>query len=383
MKNTIVFVQMYGGKGSTGSGGGLVSQETLAKYLIEKNFNVYAITNPSDKYGFNFLKDKRLIAHFKDSNNTAINTFLFNYKLLKNELFRIIKDLPKNSIFISVDPFPQDVIAAYYIKHKLKRNVIITMHHITPSIFFHPFRRGVLRLFIAWSISIFALYIIKTQSIPVFLDNKRIAKETGWNLNNLLMEMPLSTESNIMPLKNKNGFVACFIGRPTKNKGIIDLILSWMYVIKSIPSAQLYIIGNDSGNKKYHKLIDKFNLTGSIIITGFLDKNDKNEIMSRSKLFVFPSYEEGWSLAVMEAINSGLLPIIYNIPAYDYVCNSDIKVKPGDIKNFANKIIYFFQNEVKTNDLILQLQECNKKYSTEYVYNIWINQIYEKFKFNV
>ena len=83
MKNTIVFVQMYGGKGSTGSGGGLVFQETLAKYLTEKNFNVYAITNPSDKYGFDFLKDKRLIAHFKDGNNTAINTFLFNYKLLK------------------------------------------------------------------------------------------------------------------------------------------------------------------------------------------------------------------------------------------------------------------------------------------------------------
>ena len=105
--------------------------------------------------------------------------------------------------------------------------------------------------------------------------------------------------------------------------------------------------------------------------------------MLKSKLFVFPSYEEGWSLAVMEAINSGLLPIIYNIPAYDYVCNSDIKVKPGDIKTFANKIIYFFHNQEKTNDIILQLQECNKKYSMEYVYNMWINQIDKKFNLNV
>ena len=380
MKRAIIFVQMNGGKGDTGSGGGLVFQEMLAKYLIEKNFNVYAITNPSDKYGFDFLKNKRLIAHFKGSDNTAINTFLFNYKLLKNELFKIIKVLPENSIFITIDPFPQDIIASYYIKHNLKRNVIVTMHHITPSIFFHPVRRGILRSFVAWSISIFALYTIKTQNIPLFLDNKRIAKETGWNLNNLLMEMPSTTENKIMPLKNKNGFIACFIGRLARNKGIVDIILSWVYVTKTIPSAKLYIVGQDYGNRKYQKLIDKLNLIDSIILTGFLDQDNKNEIMSKSKLFVFPSYEEGWSLAVMEAINSGLLPIIYNIPAYDYVCNTDIKVKPGDIKNFANKIIYFFQNQEKMNNIILRLQECNKTYSMEYVYSTWINQINKKFK---
>ena len=383
MTSTIIFVQMNFGKGDDKIGGGIVYQELLAKYLIKKNFNVYAITNPSDKYGFDFLKDKRLIANFKDSKTTAINTFLFNFKLLKKELFEIIEILPKNSIFICTDPFPQDIIASYYIKHKLKRDVIVTMHHITPSIFFHPIRRGMLRSFIAWTISIFALYIIKTQNIPVFLDNKRIAEKTGWNLNNLLMEMPLSTDNQIIPLINKDEDTACFIGRLNRNKGIIDLILSWAYVIKNIPSAKLYIIGKDNGNKKYQKLIDKLNLTDSIIITGFLDTNNKNEIMLKSKLFLFPSYEEGWSLAVMEAINSGLLPILYDIPAYDYVCNSDIKVKPGDIKNFANKIIYFFHNREKTNELILQLQECNRKYSMEYVYNIWINQINKKFNLNV
>ena len=225
-----------------------------------------------------------------------------------------------------------------------------------------------------------ALYTIKTQNIPLFLDNKRIAKETGWNLNNLLMEMPSTTENKIMPLKNKNGFIACFIGRLARNKGIVDIILSWVYVTKTIPSAKLYIVGQDYGNRKYQKLIDKLNLIDSIILTGFLDQDNKNEIMSKSKLFVFPSYEEGWSLAVMEAINSGLLPIIYNIPAYDYVCNTDIKVKPGDIKNFANKIIYFFQNQEKMNNIILRLQECNKTYSMEYVYSTWINQINKKFK---
>ena len=96
-------------------------------------------------------------------------------------------------------------------------------------------------------------------------------------------------------------------------------------------------------------------------------------------LFVFPSYEEGWSLAVMEAINFGLLPILYDIPAYDYVCDDKIKVKPGNVKEFSKKIIYYFNNPEETIKTISKLQECNKKYTLEYVTQTFLNQIKDRF----
>lgn len=376
---TIVFLQMTGSKDEKGTGGGLIFQEFLARILIERDIDVYAITNPSDKFGFDFLNNKRFVANFHTNRNKILSFFFFNYKAMREELRKILIELPENLIFVTTDPFPKDIFAAYYIKHYFKRNIIITMHHITPSILFHPLKRGVIRATIAWIISIFALYVIKTHNIPIFLDNKRIAKSTGWRLNNLLMEMPLAVENSTIIPTNKDKFIACFIGRLSKNKGIIDLIYSWKLVNKNIPEAMLYIIGSDLGYGKYQKLINKFNLNKTVKITGYLNEKDKNEIISRSTLFVFPSYEEGWSLSVMESINSGLLPIIYRIPAYDYVCDNEIKIRPGNIKELSNKIIYFFTNAAKTKNIILKLQNCNEKYSKDYVFNIWFNQIKDKF----
>ena len=77
----------------------------------------------------------------------------------------------------------------------------------------------------------------------------------------------------------------------------------------------------------------------------------------------------------MEAIDSGLLPILYNIPAYDYVCSNDIKLKPGDITLLAAKIIYFLENVSERQKIVRRLQVCNGKYSVEYVFNRWIRQI--------
>jgi poly(glycerol-phosphate) alpha-glucosyltransferase len=227
--------------------------------------------------------------------------------------------------------------------------------------------------------SVYALYVIKIQQIPGFLDNKRIAKSTKWNLDHLLMEMPLTVQNPMKNSKNKYGHIACFIGRLKPNKGVADLIYSWKLVIKSIPDAKLYIIGADVSRGEYQKLINKLNINNSIKITGYLLESDKNHIISMSSLSVFPSYEEGWSLAVMESINSGLLPILYDIPAYDYICNDEVKVTPGNIDKLSNKIVYFFENQEKAEVIVKKLQICNKKYSKDYVFDLWFNQILEKF----
>ena len=376
---SIVFVQMQGIKTEKMIGGGLTFLELLARNLIKRNIRVYAITNSRDKYGFDFLANNRFIANFNTNPNGLLSMFFFDYTTMKNELHRIIDKLPKNCIFISVDPFPRDIFSTYYIKRYLQQNTIITMHHITPSIFFHPFRRGFSRTIIAWLMSVFALFIIKTSQIPVFLDNKRIAASTGWRLDHLLMEMPLTVNIPIKNPNNKYNQIACFIGRLNPNKGITDLIYSWRLVNRSIPDAKLYIIGGNVAKDKYQKLLNRLNMNNTIKITGYLSESEKNQIISMSSLFVFPSYEEGWSLAVMEAINYGLLPILYDIPAYYYVCNDKIKVPPGNIKELSTKIVYFLNNPEKVANTVRILQMCSKKYSEDYVFDVWFNQIKEKF----
>ncbi len=377
MDHSIVFVQMGGGLNKKSIGGSPVFTDLLARFLIKYNINVYAVTNPSDEYGFQFLDNKRFVLKFKRPKDFEL--IIFDYFNLKKELNKIINKIPDKSIFITISPFPVDIMAAHFLKRKLKKKVAIIMDHITPSILFHPIRRGPIRSTLAWFISIFALVIVKFDNIPVILDNKRIAKWTGWNINEKLIIEKLSfTDYEIINPGNREGHFAVFVGRLFKNKGIKDLILAWKYVIEEIPDAKLYIIGNDRNNK-YHKLILKSKLNNSIIITGFINEYDKKNILRKAKLFVFPSYEEGWGLAVMEAINFGLLPILYDIPAYDYVCDDKIKVKPGNVKELSKKIVYYFNNPEETIKTISKLQECNKKYTPEYVTQTFLNQIKDRF----
>lgn len=171
--STVVFIQMTGAKTDSGTGGGLVFQEMLAKSLIAIGIKVYAITNPSDLYGFQFLGRNRLIARFSKSSSRAIGLFLFDRKKLKAELSSFASIFPKDALFVTVDPFPKDIFAAKVLR-RCGRKVIITMYHITPSPLFHPIRRGSLRSLIAWLISLNALLFIKTANIPFLLCFRKI-----------------------------------------------------------------------------------------------------------------------------------------------------------------------------------------------------------------
>ena len=372
--STVVFIQMTGAKTDSGTGGGLVFQEMLAKSLIAIGIKVYAITNPSDLYGFQFLGRNRLIARFSKSSSRAIGLFLFDRKKLKAELSSFASIFPKDALFVTVDPFPKDIFAAKVLR-RCGRKVIITMYHITPSPLFHPIRRGSLRSLIAWSISLNALLFIKTANIPFFLDNKRIAKVLGWKFGKNLMEMPLALPAYSRRKAKGTKKYACFVGRLSKNKGIADLIHAWNVVNKQVPEAILYIIGTDFGIGKYQKMIDKYALQDSIVITGFLETETKDKLIRECSVFIFPSYEEGWALAVMEAIDIGLLPVIYDLPAYDYICTDKTKVRISDIQRLASKVVYYLTHEDERLDMVEKLQNCISSYTIDSVTDVWLKQI--------
>ena len=82
--STVVFIQMTGAKTDSGTGGGLVFQEMLAKSLIERGIKVCAVTNPIDLYGFQFLDENRLVAKFSKSFSGAIGLFIDSDGMLKS-----------------------------------------------------------------------------------------------------------------------------------------------------------------------------------------------------------------------------------------------------------------------------------------------------------
>ena len=114
-------------------------------------------------------------------------------------------------------------------------------------------------------------------------------------------------------------FEACFCGRLVKRKGIDDLVEVWERVLKYFPESKLVIIGHGPEQCKLIDLVKNKELDRNIIITGYIPEKEKISVIKSCKIFISPSYEEGWGIAVSEAITCGLPVVCYDLPAYKYL----------------------------------------------------------------
>ncbi|ARK32455.1 glycosyltransferase family 4 protein [Halalkalibacter krulwichiae] len=173
----------------------------------------------------------------------------------------------------------------------------------------------------------------------------------------------------------EEAFVVLSVGELNKNK-------NHETVIKAIakldnPNIVYVICGRGELDSYLRELSIKLGISNQVKLLGF--RNDIKEICQVSDVFAFPSYREGLSVAMMEAMASGL-PIVCS----DIRGNNDLiedgkggyLVKPDDINGFSNAIKKIFKAE----DLrygSINLKEV-KKYSYESVIK-QIKKIYESY----
>ena len=96
-------------------------------------------------------------------------------------------------------------------------------------------------------------------------------------------------------------------------------------------------------------ILKEMNLVENIKLTGFISERDKFVIMKSSKVFVFPSYEEGWGMAVTEAIACGLSVVLYDIGQYNVVGKHVIKVEKANTGKMADIIIDLLERKSQKN----------------------------------
>jgi len=158
--------------------------------------------------------------------------------------------------------------------------------------------------------------------------------------------------SSIEASKGK-AFDACFMGGFMPKKGIFDLAKAWKKVVDSKPDAKLVMIGTGSKETvdRFDTLVNELGLTKNVIETGWLG-DEKYSVMKRSRVFVFPSYAEGFALAVCEAMACGLPVVAYELEAYKGTYKKGmIQVQIGDVQALANAITNVLDDENLRRDL--------------------------------
>lgn len=137
-----------------------------------------------------------------------------------------------------------------------------------------------------------------------------------------------------------------FISRLDPTKGLIDVVESWSSVVRRLPGAQLVVAGTGPQRFSAERRARELGIADLITWKGFVTEQGKRELLATSRLLIAPSYEEGWGIAVAEALASGLPVVAYRLPTLDEIFGDSYEpVAIGDTRALADAIVRVLRDD--------------------------------------
>ncbi len=106
--------------------------------------------------------------------------------------------------------------------------------------------------------------------------------------------------------------IVLFLGRVHHKKGVLNLLRAWRAVAARREDAHLVVAGPEYGDtgERMKALVAEFNLKPSVTMAGVISGQIKLAALSSARYFCLPSFSEGLSVAVLEALSIGLPVVI-------------------------------------------------------------------------
>jgi glycosyltransferase involved in cell wall biosynthesis len=244
-----------------------------------------------------------------------------------------------------------DVLPAFYLQKKLQVRWVANIYHINES----PFvRKG--NSFLASAVSFvlqrFSFQFIKRGADVIFLNNQGVKDglvKMGFASEKMFVTGlgGIDVEKFKVQSSKFKVYDGVFLGRLNPTKGIFDLPKIWQKMVEKMPAAKLVIIGGgEEWAEKLRAQIRDLGLEKSVTLAGFVSEEEKLDLLNQSRVFVFPSYEEGWGIAVAEALAARLPVVAYDLPSYKEVFPKAFPtVKIGDTAAMSQMVLQLLQNE--------------------------------------
>ena len=190
-----------------------------------------------------------------------------------------------------------------------------------------------------------------------------------------------------------------FMGHLTQAKGFCDTLRAMEEVLKKCPNAEFYFAGNMRHGERgvfYNQLTgerlvyeDPFEAEEKLLKSpvakryhnlGIITGEEKLHHLQSCEIFLSPSYSEGFSRSLLEAMTVGK-PIVYTpVGAHREVLEdlvNGIRIKPGDVADMAKAIIRLLTDEA----LRKKMEKTNADYSRKRFENeVIANQLGDLFE---
>ena len=147
----------------------------------------------------------------------------------------------------------------------------------------------------------------------------------------------------------KGQYVMLSVSSLIKTKGIDLNINALSKLVKKYPNIMYYIIGDGEESKNLKKLVMDLNLSRNVIFLGKLPHSEVIKYMSsKCDVFSLPSWQEGFGIVYIEAMNNGIPVIGIKGQGIEDVIEdrkNGFLVEPKDVDDLADTIDYILSHK--------------------------------------
>ena len=171
-------------------------------------------------------------------------------------------------------------------------------------------------------------------------------------------------------------------GRVDRRKGALDLLEAFTELLKETETKpKLIYSGIGPDFEPVNERINELNLSANVKMLGYVDYENVPEIYRKADVFASPTYAEGFSNTILEAMASGL-PIISTRAVGVVDCLRDgengLLIEIGNIKELKNALRQVLEDRnLRAKLAVNALEECRQVYSWKKI-GRQIIEIYER-----
>lgn len=177
-------------------------------------------------------------------------------------------------------------------------------------------------------------------------------------------------------LKSKN---IVSIGRLSQEKGFLDLIDVFKMIHDVYPEWKLNLIGDGEEKDKIISRINKYGLSDSVILYGFLTPDKIGKVLSKSSIYVMSSYTESFGIVLLEAFSYGIPCVAFDSAegANEIISNNwdGYLIKDRNKEEMVKRISNLIDNYNRRFVMGQNALKKSDKYSFEKVKEKWLKII--------
>jgi glycosyltransferase involved in cell wall biosynthesis len=148
-----------------------------------------------------------------------------------------------------------------------------------------------------------------------------------------------------------------YVGRLEPYKRIDVLLRAHVVVRRTVPAAELVVIGRGSDRARLEALARGLGLGSSVRFAGFVSDDERDALLASARVCACASEKEGWGLTVIEANALGTPVVASDAPGLrDSVRDgaTGFLVPPGDVDAFARRTVELLADDALAERLAAQ-----------------------------